>query len=307
MSQHSNRNSCGWVEGVGPLLVLLALMADRWLPAKNASTSDLAVFLLGVIAAAGYWGGLRSALASAALLVGTSFYAQFFAPGDGSFDPRSWIHLGALLTTAVTVSVVTGLSRGGASPERGEEWRSGGSERPEESIRRVDMVTGLPNRRLCLQLAQLEWERWRRFATPFSVLIVEMDGFESIRRSDSSLADSMLRVFANQMTSVLRSMDVAGRFEDGQFLVVLPQTSYAGSLVAGEKLLKIARQTRMDGHGGDFGATFSIGAAGVERSDDQLKDLLQRAVEAQRRARAVGGDSILGDGASAQESALPRS
>lgn len=282
-----------WLTGaVGPVLMLGIWAADRSLFAGRPANADLQIVLLGLIALIARWAGRGSALVSGAILAAADGYTLVAAAGSGRLAPEDWIHLCSLFLAVILIAIAGSFSRDSAASSDSDRWSGVADAHSESSMQRVDVVTGLLARPFALQMAKMEWNRWRRFGTPLSLLLVELDHFDSLRHSDPHTADSLLRTLANRFTSVLRAMDVASRVEDGRFLVILPQTNGAGALVAGHKLLKAARQTRLDASGSSGIVTLSIGAADVRRSDDSLQSVLQRAEAALQRVRRADGDGI---------------
>ncbi len=283
-----------WIAGAGlklagPVVMVAALLADHWLPAGQPNTSNLHLVLLGLVALIAGVAGLMSAVVSGGILLAADAYALRLAAGPGSLPTDSWVYLLSTLLALILIVFPVGL-------RNPAENRTSGPASPREenhaSVHRVDVVTGLLARHHLMSMAQIEWDRWRRFATPFSLLLVEVDGLDALRRSDPNNADALLRVLANRMTSSLRTMDVASRIDDNRFLILLPQTSESGSLVAAKKVLKVLELTRVENNGGDRIADLRMAAAGVHRSDDHLQNVVQRVKEAVRRARQPGFEGV---------------
>lgn len=87
-----------------------------------------------------------------------------------------------------------------------------------ERIASVDALTGLANRRRM----ELALEQFVLRAQPFSVLIFDINDFKRINDQFGHMAgDDLLRQFAVELKSALRSADLAGRWGGDEFIVVL--------------------------------------------------------------------------------------
>ena len=49
-----------------------------------------------------------------------------------------------------------------------------------ESRARIDALTGIPNRRHFMELAEIEWNRFERYQRPLSLLMIDIDNFKSL-------------------------------------------------------------------------------------------------------------------------------
>lgn len=96
---------------------------------------------------------------------------------------------------------------------------------------RHDPLTGVLNRTGLWQELDREWSRAVREGRPMSLLMVDVDGFKSFNQRHGHLAgDEYLGDFAARLAgSLKRPGDVVGRYGGDEFLVVLPDTEYAGA------------------------------------------------------------------------------
>src|ERR1700759_1744712 len=75
----------------------------------------------------------------------------------------------------------------------------------------VDGLTGLANRRHLEEATTLEVARARRFGTPLSVVLADLDDFKAINDTHGHAAgDLVLRTFAGVLQHALRDVDLAG-------------------------------------------------------------------------------------------------
>ena len=103
-----------------------------------------------------------------------------------------------------------------------------------------DSLTGLANRRAFDAALDREWGRSHRRSEPLSVMLVDVDHFKGYnahhgrRRGDECLVN-----LAQALTgSLKRPADMAARYGDGSFALMLPFTDRAGAMEVGRRVLR---------------------------------------------------------------------
>jgi len=158
-------------------------------------------------------------------------------------------------------------------------------------LSREDALTGLLNRRMILERANAEWARWRRYVSPFSILIIDVDNFKSINDQHGHLiGDQVLRLIARTMPRSIRAVDMTGRYGGEEFVVVMPETSAEGALAASQNIMQNIRQSRLRTDDVNVQFTVSLGIATVSYDDQNLDSVLQRADVALYAAKRQGKD-----------------
>ena len=94
----------------------------------------------------------------------------------------------------------------------------------------TDGLTGLYNHRHFFERLEHEIARARRYGTPVSLLMIDLDDFKLFNDRNGHLAgDAVLRGVAAVLQSELRqNLDVAARYGGEEFAVILPNTPMAG-------------------------------------------------------------------------------
>jgi two-component system cell cycle response regulator len=168
----------------------------------------------------------------------------------------------------------------------------------EEELRRLarfDALTGLCNRRyLCDRLTQ-EMLRARRYGSPLSILLIDLDHFKRINDTYGHImGDTVLATVAGIIRDTIRATDIPGRYGGEELCVVLTETKIAGALLVAERLRRrIAAERFPIANGGMFHVTCSIGLAQYR---DDIKDLvafLELADRALYQAKASGRDRVV--------------
>ncbi len=174
------------------------------------------------------------------------------------------------------------------------------TERHEEqqSLRRLsvtDELTGLYNRRHLLGCMEEELARFRRFGTPFSLVVIDLDHFKDVNdRYGHVVGDVVLQQLARLFEDRLREIDVAGRTGGEEFLLVLPGTAAEGGLRIAEDLRHAFAAMAFQGDDGeDFRVTLSTGVATVSDADERLHHLWARADRDLYAAKEAGRDRVI--------------
>ncbi len=95
----------------------------------------------------------------------------------------------------------------------------------------TDGLTGLFNHRYFYERLDQEVARARRYGTPVSLLMVDIDDFKAFNDRHGHLAgDAVLRQLAGVLRDELRqSLDLAARYGGEEFAIILPNTPMAAS------------------------------------------------------------------------------
>jgi diguanylate cyclase len=102
-----------------------------------------------------------------------------------------------------------------------------------------DPLTGCYNRRILQKgLLDAELERARRYGTPLSVILCDIDHFKRVNDTYGHAAgDQVLADFAGLLLTMTRdSVDSVIRYGGEEFLLVVPQTDLAGAQALAERI-----------------------------------------------------------------------
>ncbi|OAF17620.1 GGDEF domain-containing protein [Bradyrhizobium neotropicale] len=139
----------------------------------------------------------------------------------------------------------------------------------------LDDLTGVANRRHLLQRLTEECARSERSGEPFSLLVIDLDGFKTINDTHGHAAgDACLQHFTLMAQTRLRPGDMLARTGGDEFCVVLPSSSlHEGALIA-RRVLEVCRQDAAACTGNDIPIAISIGVAQWDRAIGQFPDRL---------------------------------
>ncbi len=154
-----------------------------------------------------------------------------------------------------------------------------------------DALTGALTRRALLQAGGEEFDRWRRYGQPLSLLLLDIDHFKLVNdRHGHQAGDRVLAGAVAVMREQLRVTDRLGRYGGEEFVILLPSTDAEAAHASAERV-RVALAT----HAPEPGippCTASLGVAWAQSGDVSLDALLARADEALYRAKANGRDRV---------------
>jgi diguanylate cyclase (GGDEF)-like protein len=156
-------------------------------------------------------------------------------------------------------------------------------------LSRRDGLTGLYNRAYFIELAEREMERTLRYGEPFSVAILDVDGFGQVNDLHGHLAgDKLLQAMGEMCLRNLRKTDVVARFGGDEFALLLPNTGEKSVQVCIERICKTLAGTSISFYGQELSFTVSAGMATYDKSCTELDMILQQAEEALSQAKRSG-------------------
>ncbi|WP_295993849.1 sensor domain-containing diguanylate cyclase [Rugamonas sp.] len=163
-----------------------------------------------------------------------------------------------------------------------------------ELLATTDDLTGLHNRRSLLQRLKFETARAKRFRSPLSAVMIDLDHFKRINDGHGHIVgDQVLASVGRLLRDSVRVIDVAGRYGGEELCVILPNTPIEGALKFAETLrAKLEALTHHDG-ARVLTVTASMGAAAFDHMDIADGDaLLREADAAMYRAKHAGRNCV---------------
>jgi diguanylate cyclase (GGDEF)-like protein len=162
-------------------------------------------------------------------------------------------------------------------------------------LSRIDPLTGLFNRGQLYPTLEQEVRRTRRSERGFSVLMVDVDGLKGVNDSlGHQRGDEVLRSLGRSIRASIRTVDTAYRYGGDEFLVLLPETDYAGAFVVAEKIRSEAEEMgyRLESEGAL--TSVSIGLVSHPEDGGSAEELVRAADRAMYNAKSLGKNQISG-------------
>ena len=158
-----------------------------------------------------------------------------------------------------------------------------------------DPLTGLFNRSFMEKAVELELCRASRTQNPLSFIMLSVDRFRHLHEDfDLDVTDSIVRKIGALLQSNIRKGDIACRFSDDTFIVVLPQTPRDVGLQRAEMFCNLAQMMEMKDRNGRV--SISVGAAMYPEHGPTVDMLLRAAETAVSRAGQSGGNCVVAAG-----------
>jgi diguanylate cyclase (GGDEF)-like protein len=213
--------------------------------------------------------------------VGSLCVTDYKARGFGDDERRLLTDLGDWAQT----EVLSPRSRGAKLEAAFER------ERP-DTHPRIDGISRFWRRDVVLRILENEVEQSRRERQPVGVMLVAVDRFaEMAAQLGKTRADYLLSDVARSIRFSIRPYDQLGRWQNDQFLVVLPGCDLARTAVAGERIRQARASKRVELSTGPMNVTITVAVAS---SSDALEagatTLVSAAERALRLASAGGGN-----------------
>ena len=162
-----------------------------------------------------------------------------------------------------------------------------------QSIR--DQLTGLFNRSFMEESLELELRRAARDQRPLSAIILELDNFQMINDDFGlDVGDSILRRTSMLIQANVRKGDIACRYSNQTFVVVLPGSSYEVSRQRAEGICDLTRTLEVKHQSAQVGhVSASVGLAVFPGHGQTAESLLRSAEAALSRAKKSGGNCVV--------------
>jgi diguanylate cyclase (GGDEF)-like protein len=162
-----------------------------------------------------------------------------------------------------------------------------------EAQARTDALTGLLNRRAFDEDMMRRLAAWRRRATPFALLWIDVDHFKSINdRHGHDAGDELLQQVAGLLTSSFRDMDLVARVGGEEFAAVLPVTLAEEAVVPAERMRAGIAGHQFSVKQINLPVTVSIGVTAV-RPDDDVATMIRRADQSLYAAKSAGRNIVV--------------
>jgi diguanylate cyclase (GGDEF)-like protein/PAS domain S-box-containing protein len=158
----------------------------------------------------------------------------------------------------------------------------------------VDELTKLPNRRAFFLRGAEEVNRSKRYQSPLSMLMLDIDRFKSINDTyGHARGDMALQCIARVLREQVREVDLPGRLGGEEFGILLPNTRLEEALVIAERIRKSIEALRCEkDEEVCVTMTASLGVADFNSETKSLDELFNRADTAMYFAKNNGRNRV---------------
>jgi len=154
----------------------------------------------------------------------------------------------------------------------------------------TDGLTGLLNHREFRHRLDLEFSRYRRRGTPFSVMLIDLDHFKSVNDSmGHHHGDEILKSAGDLVRRTTRDNDLTARYGGDEIVVLLPDTDQDQARSAAERMVAAVRRNQIPATPARD-LTFSIGVGTCPGDASSADEVLMAADQALYFAKRSGRD-----------------
>jgi diguanylate cyclase (GGDEF)-like protein len=175
-----------------------------------------------------------------------------------------------------------------------------------QRLANTDPLTGALTRRTFFELSEREFHRSKRYKTPLSILMLDVDEFKKFNdRFGHQTGDLVLKMVSSQCIASLRNVDIFGRLGGEEFAATLPDTSLEQAAQVASRLCTLIEALTFDEAGTLFElstgeqvgkeamkVTVSVGVAACDDSCRNIDVLLDHADRAMYKVKYTGRNRI---------------
>ncbi len=162
-----------------------------------------------------------------------------------------------------------------------------------ERLARMDVLTGVTNRRYFFELAETQFERAQRYHQSLAVMLLDVDHFKQVNDRYGHLAgDAILQMVARECQSRIRRSDLFARYGGEEFICLLPEQDEAGAYETAEKIRRLIEQAQAWYESQPIRVTASLGLAVIQDEVLTLEGLIDRADQALYQSKANGRNKV---------------
>jgi diguanylate cyclase (GGDEF)-like protein len=149
------------------------------------------------------------------------------------------------------------------------------------ALAETDALTGIPNRRALRRRLTDELRRSARYASPVSLLLIDIDGLKRINdQGGHGAGDRMIRQVAAAVTVTLRASDLGARWGGDEFAIVMPNATTEAAQRLAERLVAQLHERQAGGAGTPVTVSIGIATFDPSTNTDPSVELLVRAADA---------------------------
>ncbi|MDI6816635.1 MAG: GGDEF domain-containing protein [Actinomycetota bacterium] len=165
-------------------------------------------------------------------------------------------------------------------------------------LARRDRLTGFFNYESFKEILHEELKRSKRYRRSFSILLVDIDGFNDYNNTfGRGAGDALLSEVSLVMAQTIRDVDQPVRYGGDEFAIIMPESNKRQAQKAAERLRKAvkleAKHQVKKGTQSQSPVTISIGLASYPRDAETAHELVSLADEALYEAKQGGRDMVV--------------
>jgi len=157
----------------------------------------------------------------------------------------------------------------------------------------TDGLTNLYNRRYFYMVLENEIERARRYASPLSLVMMDIDHFKRVNDKYGHLAgDDVLEAMAGLCKGLLRQADEMFRYGGEEFTILLPETNAELAMNVAERIRRTIAETVFNTDKEQVKISVSMGVTQFDPSYASPGDFIETADKALYEAKQAGRNCV---------------
>ena len=157
-----------------------------------------------------------------------------------------------------------------------------------------DQLTGAFNRRAYDRRISDEMDRFLRYKSSFSLLVIDADKFKRINDNyGHAIGDKCLQEIIKRSLPLLRKNDMLARYGGEEFVVIMPETESDGARQAAEKIRQTIEKIEFLYKKEKVKVTVSIGVSQARPEDTSHQQIFERADIAVYKAKEQGRNRVV--------------
>lgn len=155
-------------------------------------------------------------------------------------------------------------------------------------IASIDPLTKLYNRQYLFLKLKEELNRYMRYETTFSILMIDLDNFKAINDSfGHQKGDEILSKFGNILEISKRELDICARYGGEEFIIILPHTDKNESYKIAERLRLIIIEKFQSEN-----LTVSIGVSNCPECGKTIESIIKKADDSLYNSKRMGKNRV---------------
>ncbi|MDI6713411.1 MAG: GGDEF domain-containing protein [Thermodesulfovibrio sp.] len=158
----------------------------------------------------------------------------------------------------------------------------------------IDPLTDIYNKKFFYEMAQKEFDYFKRYGRKFSLLFIDIDDFKKINDRYGHLSgDMVLQEIAKRLQKAVRKNDMVFRFGGEEFVVLLHGANSERAISIAERIRQeVANEEIKIYEDNKISITISCGVVTVNESIKDVQELVDRADIAMYKAKQSGKNRV---------------
>jgi len=158
----------------------------------------------------------------------------------------------------------------------------------------IDDLTGIMNRRVFDIELKRDFSNAKRYHKPLSMITIDLDHFKDINdKHGHFFGDLVLKMFAKEVSSLVREGDIFSRWGGDEFCILLPETTGTNAMKVAEKIRFAVKNIHVKTDGEPIYFTISLGVTELHQEDSDEMVLIDRSDKALYAAKEAGRDKTV--------------